>query len=178
MILELRKDLEEAWKQTKEAQVRGYNRLHKPMQYVVGEKVWLLAKNIRTNQPSKKLGHRWLGPYEVIQQIGKQAYRLNLPPRYKAIHNVFHVSLLERYWTNTEKPDPPPSPEIVDGEEEYQVEAVLDHRVIKRGRGQREEYLIRWKGYTEADDQWVPKHDVGLLLIQAYHRDTHKKAEA
>ena len=173
MILELRKELEEAWKRSKEAQVRGYNKIHKPMQYAVGERVWLSAKNIRTTQPSRKLGHRWLGPYEITERIGKQAYRLKLPPRYKAIHDVFHVSLLERYWQNTraEGVKPPPEPEIVEGEEEYKVETILDHRIVKRGRSQREEYLIRWAGYTAADDQWVPKLDVGLPLIEAYHKE-------
>ncbi|KFY19162.1 hypothetical protein V493_08103, partial [Pseudogymnoascus sp. VKM F-4281 (FW-2241)] len=171
LILELRQELEEAWKQTKEAQIRGYNKLHKPMQYTIGEKVWLSAKNIRTTQPSRKLGHRWLGPYEIIQRIGKQAYQLKLPLRYKAIHDVFHVSLLERYWEGVEKADPPPNPEIVDGEEEYRVEAVLDHRTVRKGRGTREEYLIRWVGYTADDDQWVPKLDVGLPLIKAYHKE-------
>jgi hypothetical protein len=52
---------------------------------------------------------------------------------------VFHVSLLERYWEGVEKADPPPDPEIVDGEEEYRVEAVLDHRTVRKGRGTREE---------------------------------------
>jgi hypothetical protein len=177
-ILELRKELEEAWKQTKEAQIRGYNKLHKPMQYTVGEKVWLSAKNIRTTQPGRKLGHRWLGPYQITQRIGKQAYQLKLPVRYKAIHNVFHVSLLERHWENKGEATPPPDPEIVDGEEEFQVETVLDHRTIQRGRGTKEEYLIRWAGYTAADDQWVPKEDVGLPLIKAYHEEhQHRQAE-
>ena len=63
-----------------------------------------------------------------------------------------------------------PRLEIVDGEEEYQVEAVLDYRIVRRGRTDREEYLIRWAGYIAADDQWVSKHDVGLPLIEAYHR--------
>ena len=56
---------------------------------------------------------------------------------------MFYVSLLERYWKNTEEPNPPPNLEVVDGEEEYQVEAVLDHRIVRRGRTDREEYLIR-----------------------------------
>ena len=65
---------------------------------------------------------------------------------------MFYVSLLERYWKNTEEPNPPPNLEVVDGEEEYQVEAVLDHRIVRRGRTDREEYLIRWAGYIAVDD--------------------------
>ncbi|KFY66624.1 hypothetical protein V496_01957, partial [Pseudogymnoascus sp. VKM F-4515 (FW-2607)] len=126
---------------------------------------------------SRREGHRWLGPYEILERIGKQAYRLKLPLQYRAIHDVFHVSLLERYWKNIEAEgvEPPPEPEIVESEEEYKVEAVLDHRIVKRGRSQKEEYLIRWAGYTAADDQWIPKLDVGLPLIEAYHKEQSQK---
>jgi hypothetical protein len=170
-ILELRKELESAWRRTKEAQAKGYNQRHLPVQYTVGERVLLSAKNIKTTQPSKKLSHRWLGPFEVTQRIGKQAYQLKLPPRYKSIHNVFHVSLLERYQRGRGGAIEPPGPELVEGSEEWQVKAILDHRVVKRGGRAKDEYLVRWAGYTAADDQWIPKLDVGLPLIQAYHKE-------
>ena len=57
--------------------------------------VLLSAKNIRLNRPSKKLDHRFLGPFRVVKPIGKQAYELELPERYSKLHPVFHVSLLE-----------------------------------------------------------------------------------
>ena len=40
---------------------------------------------------------RFIGPYEVIEKVGPVAYRLALPPDLKKIHNVFHVSMLRRY---------------------------------------------------------------------------------
>ena len=57
-IIQLRKELEENWRQTKTSQAKYYNQRHLPKQYSVGEMVWLLAKNIKTTQPSKKLAHR------------------------------------------------------------------------------------------------------------------------
>ena len=57
--------------------------------------VWLDARNIAIRRPSKKLDHRRLGPYEVIETVGPNAARLRLPETVR-LHPVFHVSLLQR----------------------------------------------------------------------------------
>ena len=44
-----------------------------------------------------KLSPRFMGPYEVIENVGLVAYRLTLPPELEKIHNVFNVSMLRRY---------------------------------------------------------------------------------
>jgi len=64
----------------------------------VGDKVWLIAKNIRTVRPSKKLDHKRLGPSQIVEQIGTHAYRLELPPTMR-VHPVFHVHLLDHTTT-------------------------------------------------------------------------------
>jgi hypothetical protein len=67
--------------------------------YVIGQRVWLNPWNIQTECPSKKLDVQWLGPFEVLAPVPKDAhspstYRLVLPPSWK-VHPVFHVSLLQ-----------------------------------------------------------------------------------
>ena len=44
-----------------------------------------------------KLSSRFIGPYEVLERIGPVAYHLALPPELAKLHNVFHVSMLQRY---------------------------------------------------------------------------------
>jgi hypothetical protein len=44
-----------------------------------------------------KLSPRYVGPFEVLKQVGKVAYELALPPHMQHVHNVFHVSMLKRY---------------------------------------------------------------------------------
>jgi hypothetical protein len=51
-----------------------------------------------------------------------------------------------------------PAPELIDGEEEYTVEKILDSR--RFGRRRRLQYLVKWEGYPDADNMWVDKDDV------------------
>jgi hypothetical protein len=51
-----------------------------------------------------------------------------------------------------------PVPDLVDGEEEYSVEKILDSR--KFGRRRRLQYLVKWEGYPDSDNMWVDKDDV------------------
>ena len=78
-LQEIRTNLEDCWKQATEYQTKYYNAKHKPKQYNVGDEVLLSAKNIRTRRPSKKLDHRFLGPFKILELVGNQAYRLELP---------------------------------------------------------------------------------------------------
>jgi hypothetical protein len=64
--------------------------------FKVGDKVWLLRKNIVTTCPCAKLDYKRLGPFKITKLVGIVACQLELPPQFK-IHDVFHVSLLEPY---------------------------------------------------------------------------------
>jgi hypothetical protein len=68
----------------------------KEMVFEVGDKVWLSAKHIQTARPSKKLDYKRLDPFKITKVINRNAYRLELPNSMK-VHNVFHVSLHDRY---------------------------------------------------------------------------------
>ena len=41
---------------------------------------------------TRKLRSRFVGPFRVLERVGKTAYRLDLRGRFKDIYNVFHVS--------------------------------------------------------------------------------------
>ena len=68
---------------------------------------------------------------------------------------MFHINLLTPYHeTDIHGPNfAQPPPDFVDGEEEYEVEEILDSR--KHGQGRKVQYLVKWKGYPSSDNQWV-----------------------
>ena len=47
----------------------------------------------------------------------------------------------------------PPPPVLVEGEEEYEVEAILRHK----GKGSSRLYLVLWKGYPIIEASWEPE---------------------
>ena len=45
----------------------------------------------------EKLSLRYIGPYEVVERVGHIAYRLALLPKLVSVHDMIHVSMLQRY---------------------------------------------------------------------------------
>jgi len=97
-------------------------------------------------------------------------YQLSLPIAWK-IHNVFHASLLSPY-SETPAHSPnfsQPPPNIINNEEQYEVELIRNHRYD--GINKKLQYLIRWKGYSAADDTWESAADIHTPdLVKSYHR--------
>ena len=44
-----------------------------------------------------KLSPRYIELFEILERVGKIAYRLSLPPSLSGVHEVFHVSMLWKY---------------------------------------------------------------------------------
>jgi hypothetical protein len=155
---------------------RYYNRRREPApEYAPGDKVYLDGSDIRTSRPSKKLAHRFLGPYVVERRVGANAYRLRLPQSMSRLHPVFPVVKLLAAPPDPisgRRSRPPPDPVLVDGEEEYEVEAVINSRLF-RGRLQ---YLVQWKGYSYEHNSWEDAKDVHSPELVAEFYSTHPGA--
>jgi hypothetical protein len=107
--------------------------------FTVGQKVWLDTQNMKTNY-HKKMAPKREGPFEVEEVLRPVTYQLKLPTTWK-IHNGFHAVLLEPY-IKTEVHGgnfSRPIPDILYGEEVYNMETILKHR----RRGQSYQYLIK-----------------------------------
>lgn len=73
-----------------------------------------------------------MGPYEILERVGKVAYRLALPPEFQHVQPVFHVYMLRKYL-------PDPSHVILtqqvqlDGTLSYEEEpiAIIDRQMKK-----------------------------------------------
>ncbi|XP_073289906.1 uncharacterized protein [Primulina huaijiensis] len=47
-----------------------------------------------------KLSHRFIGPFEILEEVGILVYRIALSPNLEGVHNVLHVSMLRKYMSN------------------------------------------------------------------------------
>ena len=78
---------------TQKLQKRANDNGVKPQSYAPEEKVWLNSKYIKTKR-NWKLEAKFFGPFQILYRVGKQAYKLDLPIKWK-IYNVFNMLLLE-----------------------------------------------------------------------------------
>ena len=99
---------------------------------------------------------------ETLSQMKSSiVFKLKLPKQWK-IHNIFHASLLSLYRKTLEHgpnfPQPPPEP--IGTEEEYEINKIINHQ----GTAARRQYLIHWKGYSDAEQTWKLESNLGNAL--------------
>ena len=95
-----------------------------------GDNIWLKAKNIYSNRPSKKLDQKRYRLFRISKIIGQGAFQLELSEEWM-IHNMFNEDLLtqckkskfEEQYMELALP-----PTIINKEEEYKVEEIRKYR--------------------------------------------------
>lgn len=175
MLQIARDDATERLRSARDSQTKQYNKTYKPQSYRVGELVMLSTKNLKQKRPSKKLSHKFVGPFKIIDKVGAQAYRLLLPQIYR-IHNTFHVSLLELYHLRdcgAASEDFMQAPELIDDDEMWEVEEVVDKVQNKQGVW----YKVKWTGWGEEYNQWLPDKELkGARELTDAYKQTYTQA--
>ena len=137
--------------------------------FAPGDKVWLDACNLKIRTPSRKLSPWRYGPFKVLQRISPIAYCIELPQTMK-IHNVFHIDLLIPHCQTKAYRETycQPPPELIDGEEEYEIKEIIDQHTDKQR--QKKQYLVSWVGYPASENSWVDESDLHAPeLLEEYH---------
>jgi len=172
---ESRKGLEDA-----QERMRRYTdpTRREPPAYQVGDLVMLNGRNIKTRRPLKKLDHKNHGNFQIEKIVSPLASHLTLPRNWK-IHNVFHVSLLERYRTSEYRAPPDPSRVLreaddIEQSEEYDVDEVMSSVECGQGNNKRILYLVKWLDYPERKDWTEEPFDNfsvgGLEKLREFHQ--------
>src|SRR5712672_1566272 len=167
LINNAREQAQEALKQMQETMIKET----KFKEFEIGQRVWLEGKNIKCPYDSPKLPPKRYGPFRAVAKISSMAYKLQIPATWQ-VHNVFHMSLLTPYKETVEHSknflEPPPN--IIEGEEKWEVEQILGKWIF--GCSKKLQFLVRWKGYSLAHDQWINREDMATDdLIRTYEQE-------
>jgi transposase InsO family protein len=142
-----------------------YDRKHTAMFLASGD--WALLRLHRgysiPSVHNRKLDQQYAGPFKVLEKVGRLAYKLKIPDHWR-IHNVFSIAQLEPAPPPGSDPYSRPVPDhpgaVIPGTNIYEVERLLDKRVIRKGRGYSTQYLLRYKGYGPEHDEWCRVQDL------------------
>ena len=127
--------------------------------FAVGGYALLSTEHLHSENPSRKLDFRRVGPFKILAEISPVSYRLDLPPDL-LFHPVVHVSYLEPFYG----PPPVPDTEFVvdDGARAFACEVVAVRTPVdsKRAGGSgRWEWQVHWTAFpADHPDQqrWWP----------------------
>lgn len=168
-----------------ELQARSYNKGCRPVRKLkVGEQALINPHTLElvdVKGTGKKLVQKFLGPFEVMERINPVVYRLRLPAEYP-MHPIFNIEHLRKYEPSPARfPNRSKMPDLrmeKKSSEEYEVEAILGHRDVKRGGRVVQHYQVRWKGYDANEDKWVSEHQLrnAPVLRREYLKQFAKSA--
>lgn len=170
-LSEIEEEARAALVQAADDMARFYDAHHGPTPvFAIGQKVWLDSKNITTTRPTKKMDDKWFGPFKVSEKINDNAYRLALPPQFKGIHPVFNVVKLREWTKDTiqgrKHPEVAPPPILVNDEPEWEVEEVVDSKLVNGKLW----YRVKYQGYRTPE--WQPAEDLehSQEMVLEFHR--------
>jgi transposase InsO family protein len=148
-----------------QSQAHHANKKRRHVTFNAGDQVWLSTTNLNLGDRARKLTPKYTGPFVIEEVKSPVTYKLTLPPSLSRIHNVFHSSQLKPYYMDdgqyVGRPRiSRPPPDIIGGEEEWEVERILDHRTRRVNRRIVVEYLVKWRGYPDSDNSWEPASNV------------------
>ncbi|KNZ44232.1 uncharacterized protein VP01_9391g1, partial [Puccinia sorghi] len=106
------------------------------------------------HQPTPKLSERKLGLFKIESVVLKNAFKLSLPSKWKAIHPVYVLLLDPAKSLYTGQNHPPPEPVNVQDHLEGESSCIL-HAILRKGKIK---YLVEWAGHHSDEDQtfWEP----------------------
>ena len=136
----------------------------------------LLIKNLKQKKFNKKLFHKFVESFRVVEFVNKQIYHLIFSNIYR-VHSIFHVSLLKSYkqrdcdsaesFLSTSK--------LIEDNLKYKMKEILDRKT----KNDKMYYKMKWLNYIENYNSWKLEHNLNnaVNLKREYNKKTKKKEE-
>ncbi|WVZ77744.1 hypothetical protein U9M48_025571 [Paspalum notatum var. saurae] len=150
--------IQENLKRAQSRQKSYSDRRRRPLVFKEGDHVYLRVspmKGVHRFGVKGKLAPRYVGPFKISEKCGPVAYRLELPPRLAAVHDIFHVSQLKKCLRVPEEEIDTSQVQI---EPDLTYEArpvkVLDQKQRSTRRSTVTMYKVQWSEHTEEEATW------------------------
>ncbi|XP_058758243.1 uncharacterized protein LOC131631466 [Vicia villosa] len=150
--------IREKMKASQSRQKSYHDKRRKDLEFEAGDHVFLRVTpvtGVGRALKSKKLTPRFIGPYQILERVGKVAYRVALPPNLSNLHDVFHVSQLRKYISDPSHVIPMDDVQVRDNLTVETMPVRIEDREVKTLRG-KEIALVKvvWLGAAGESLTW------------------------
>jgi hypothetical protein len=156
-------------KAAKSRQETYANKRHQPLEFEVGNHVYLRVspvKSVKRFGVKGKLTPRYIRPFPILEKCGTVSYKVDLPPSLTGVHNIFHVSHLKKC---LKAPMDVVLPEVTPLEADLsypehptkildQKDRVTRHKMVKF-------FKIQWCNCSKEEETWESE-DSSVLTIR------------
>ncbi|KAK6157973.1 hypothetical protein DH2020_005287 [Rehmannia glutinosa] len=145
----------------------------KDLEFEAGNEVFLRLspwKGLINPKKGGKLSPRYVGPYKILQRIGKLAYRLELPTQYGGMHDVFHVSRLKKYQPDPEHIITQDTPPLIENLSYIEKPIRIIDQQIRQLRN-RDIPIVKvvWRNHNRDEDAtWEMKEDIRNQYLELF----------
>ena len=150
---------------------KKWDKSHLELSFKVGDQVLVSTVNFHNLTTNQELKHPFIGPFPIIELIGRNALRLELHGAFSRRHPVFPVSLIKMYKESDKRIFPgralrkkkrPPM-----DEESAVIDKILNKRIVKNCSKKELQFLVSCKNQPSDTEIWLPVKEIpnsGILL--------------
>ncbi|MBW0493294.1 hypothetical protein O181_033009 [Austropuccinia psidii MF-1] len=167
--------------EAKEYNKQRWDKSHMEPDVKEGDQVLVSTLKFKNFKGPKKMRDSFLGPFNIIKLIGKNAVEIKLTEKFSRKHPVFPVNLVKPYFQTEEDTFPSRKknttpPEVVEVEDSPgSVKKIIKARKIRLNGKDQRQYLVRFKNQTADKDKWlaedvIPDGNLHLRRFRASSR--------
>ncbi len=147
--------------------------------YQIDDQMWLSIRNIQIDRSSRKLDHKMMSLFKILKKRSS-SYKLELSKEMN-IHSVFHISLFRKDLQDfmLDQVISSSLSIIIENEKKYDVENIINSRLINKSFNKHLQYKIRWVKHS-SNRKWysVENFDHAKKIVIDYHQRYFNKSKS